>query len=317
MGEVPQTLANSMVRIESMRSARASGTASPTRRVLDAPPVLRHWHLASLDAPTVAAVWTLAFAWSAGVSLPAWVPILLVLATWAVYIGDRLLDAHSGLRTAQYSRLRLRHRFHWRHRRIFIPVAVAAGCAAAFIVFSFMPMDARERNSVLAAAAFVYFTRVHTSREDMPIAAVFRRPFISKEMLVGLLFTAACALPALSRATISPALVVWPPIVFTVFFALLAWLNCHAIERWESRGQSLTCSAIWKPALALALTGLLASAILSATHTRAAALLLAGALSAFLLALLDSRRSRLTPLALRVAADLVLLTPIPLFLFVQ
>lgn len=68
------------------------GTAIPGR-VLDAPLLLRYWHLSSLDAPTVAVVWSLGFAWAAGVRLPVWIPILLALVAWAVYIGDRLLDA--------------------------------------------------------------------------------------------------------------------------------------------------------------------------------------------------------------------------------
>jgi hypothetical protein len=45
---------------------------------------------------------------------------------------------------------------------------------------------------------------------------------------------------------------------------------------------------------------------------RPAALIAAGAVSALLLALLDSLRDHLTPLALRVFADLVLLTPLAL-----
>ncbi|MGD0734352.1 MAG: hypothetical protein ABR976_04355 [Terracidiphilus sp.] len=308
-----------------MRPTRATRTARPAccvpaghipaGQIVDAPPLLRYWHLASLDAPTVAAAWTLAFAWAASVPLPAWVPILLALAAWAVYIGDRLLDAHSGLRTAQCSNLRLRHRFHWRHRLFFIPAAVAAACAAAFIVFSQMPVAAREKNSLLAAAALVYFTGVHSRREGSSLTAVRRATFVSKEMLVGLLFTAACALPALSRAASQPSSPLWPLSIETIFFALLAWLNCHAIEHWESRGRSR--STVWRPALALALIGFLVSAILSTSHARPAALLLAGAISAFLLLLLDRQRSRLTPLALRVTADLVLLTPIPLFLFAR
>jgi hypothetical protein len=298
--------------IQRIHPPRAEKIQHQPRRILDAPAPLRLWHLTSLDAPTVAVVWSLAFAWDARISLPVWVPTLLALTAWAVYIGDRLLDARSTLRTVHHHRLRLRHRFHWRHRRFFIPVAVAAACAAAFIVFSCMPVAARGRNSVLAAAAFVYFTRVHSTREQTLLPSPLRSPFfsilISKEMLVGVLFTAACALPALTRATFQPNSPLWIMIVPTVFFALLAWLNCHAIENWESNSHS----AIWFPALALSVAGLLASIILLASHPRSAALLIAGAASALLLALLDRFRTCLTPLALRAAADLVLLTPISL-----
>jgi len=45
-------------------------------------------HLASLDGAHVAVAWSLGFAWAAGVALPAWVPALLALTAWAVYIGD-------------------------------------------------------------------------------------------------------------------------------------------------------------------------------------------------------------------------------------
>ena len=88
-------------------------------RPLDAPRPLRLWHLLSLDAPTVAVLWSLGFAKVAGVRLPGWVPVLLALMTWCVYISDRLLDARSAVHERQIRRLRQRHRFHWQYRRIF------------------------------------------------------------------------------------------------------------------------------------------------------------------------------------------------------
>ena len=64
----------------------------------------------------------------------------------------------------------------------------------------------------------------------------------------------------------------------------------------------------------VAFAGLSLAVIACAWHPRSAELILAGAASALLLALLDRMRTRLTPLALRAAADLVLLTPLVLFL---
>jgi hypothetical protein len=58
---------------------------------------------------------------------------------------------------------------------------------------------------------------------------------------------------------------------------------------------------------------MLLSAALAFNH-RIALLVASGAASALLLALLDRLRGRLTPLALRAAADLVLLTPLPFLL---
>jgi hypothetical protein len=62
------------------------------------------------------------------------------------------------------------------------------------------------------------------------------------------------------------------------------------------------------------LTGVLLGFSLFFFDTRSAALVASGAVSALLLALLDRLRSRLTSLALRAAADLVLLTPLALLL---
>jgi hypothetical protein len=50
-------------------------------RRLDAPTLFRLWHLSSLDAPAVAAVWSLGLAQAAGVQLPEWVPVLQFLVT--------------------------------------------------------------------------------------------------------------------------------------------------------------------------------------------------------------------------------------------
>lgn len=280
----------------------------------DAPAPLRFWHLTSLDAPTVAVVWSLAFAWAAKVSLPGWIPLLLALAAWSVYIADRLLDARAALRTGNLQSLqslRQRHWFHHRHRRLFVPLAIAAACAAACIVVGVMPAAARERNFLLAVAALAYFTRVHSSRW-LPVASGSSLvPRFKKEMLVGLLFTAACALPALSRALAQSNGPIWPLSAAVVFFAMLAWLNCHAIERWETDDQSQR-SSIFPLACALALAGLLLAFMTPNPQSHCASLVAAGTLSAFLLALLDRLRNRLTPLALRASADLVLLTPLAL-----
>lgn len=275
-----------------------------------APAALRYWHLASLDAPTVAAVWSLAFAWVAGVRLAAWVIALQVLTVWTVYVGDRLLDARAGLRQRDIvprqrpvEDLRERHYFHWRRRRILVPSACIAACAAACIAARCMPITVKERGSLLAAASALYFTRVHAGRV---------RRLLRKELLVGILFTAGCALPSASPAIAVPA----------IFFAALAWLNCWAIEIWETGkpdGERTPLAAgrpaqprsivLRSNAIALACAGVIIAATLLPFTPRAAAMLAAGALSAVLLAFLDRARERITAVAVRALADLVLLTP--------
>ncbi len=275
---------------------------------LDAPVLLRLWHLASLDAPTVAVTWSIGFAWAARVRLPVWVPALIALTAWTVYIADRLLDTLRGLHSGDMERLRARHFFHWRHRRMLASLAAAAAIAAFTIVFALMPTGARERNSVLAAAAAAYFSGVHSGR-NLP-----RLRFPAKEFFVAVLFTAGCALPALSRLREAGGhtLPSWQLLALVAFFAALAWLNCHAIERWESRGLASRPSHICTAGCLLGLAGLLLAGLFASHQPRAAALIAAGAASALLLALLDRLRIRLTPLALRAAADLVLLSPLVL-----
>lgn len=273
------------------------------RRVLDAPTPLRLWHLASLDAPTVAVVWSLAFARTASVNLPAWVSVLLALGTWAVYIGDRLLDARSALQAGDPGCLRERHFFHWRRRRSLTPTAITAAGISAFIIFTQMPPVLRERNLVLAIAAITYFSGVHFPRKE----SAKRSLLLSKEFLVGILFTAGCAEPTLSRldAATIPSATLWALLVSIAFFALLAWLNCEAIERWESN----THSRISASAVQLGCVGVLL-AVFFLRGTRGGALLITGSAASLMLATLDRFRAKLTPLTLRAAADLVLLTPL-------
>ena len=301
---VPETLANPETRDP------AAPPACAASRVLDAPLLLRLWHLASLDAPTVAVVWALGFAWAAGVRLPPWVLGLLALAVWAVYIGDRLLDARKGLRIGRLDGLRERHLFHWKWRRILSPIAIAAAGAAACIALLEMPSTSFELDSLVAAAAVVYLRRVHFRRGNRQKPGGVLSRALTKELLTGVLFAAGCALPAWNRAAGGPGVLLLP----VAFFAALAWLNCSAIDRWEaSRGNS-NAMRVLISAVSIAIAGGLAAGLLSASQPRAALLLVAGAASALLLALLDRMRPRLTPLALRAGADLVLVTPLVVLL---
>lgn len=262
---------------------------------IEAPAALRFWHLTSLDAPTVAVVWTFAFAWSCHLRMPLWLPVVLAMAAWCFYVADRLLDARNA-----NTPLRARHHFHWRHRRIFVPLAIIAALVALALVAHSMPFAARERNSVLAAATLAYFTSVHSPwRVTTP---KFRFP---KELLVGVLFTLACAIPTLSRVGGSRLVAVLP--VLSILIAL-AWLNCYAIESWES--DSPENSAVFKLASALAAAALFGAFATGLYDLRQAVLLGMASLSAVLLAGLDRQRRSLTPIALRTCADLALLTPL-------
>ena len=272
------------------------------------------WHLTSLDAPTVAVTWTLAFAWAFQIHLPLWLPITLALATWSAYIADRLLDAyrahkpqtgvpHISILRCGIDGLRPRHLFHWQHRRLFLPTAIASAAAALTLVLINMPPTARTRNSVLAAAALAYFTSVHN-----PWRLPSPKLRIPKELLVALIFTLACAIPTWARISTGRLVLLIIPILT---FIALAWLNCQAIETWEAATRR---APILPLAATLATLSLLAAIFLAQHHPRIATLEAAAAVSAALLALLDRTQHRLTPTNLRAAADLVLLTPLALLI---
>jgi hypothetical protein len=251
------------------------------------PPLLPYWHLASFDAPTIAVVWSLAFAWTAHRHIPLWFFPLEALVVWAVYVGDRLLDAKRGLQH-DGAGMRDRHWFHWRHRRLLAPLAIVALAVATCIAFKWMPILLWKRDSLLGFASLAYLARVHRDP--------FRKRVFIKEMWVGVLFTCGCALPGLAWSNAIPA----------AFFAGLAWLNCAAIDNWESSTQQLDIS---KMSFVFALIGFTVAVFLPELQPRAALLLCCGAVSAALLAALDRVRRHLTPLTLRTIADVVLLTP--------
>jgi hypothetical protein len=227
--------------------------------------------------------------------------------------------------------LRERHYFHWRNRRLFVPLAVIAACVAGVVALTLLPSFVGERGSILAAAALAYFSGVHA-------AAWFERRrvslprLVSKEFLVAVLFTAGCILPAWSRLRASGAqeFLLWRFWIPGIYFAALAWLNCRFIAGWEAEESDRKAggrrrrfwafrlfparSTDFSAAVLLASAGLLLACVAFGSYSRASALLAAGALSALLLAMLDSFRARITPLALRAGADFVLLTPLLLFL---
>ncbi len=315
---------------------RAAGLGAESARLLHIPRPLALWHLASLDAPTVAVIWALGFAWAAQIHAAGRVLLVLALTAWCAYVGDRLLDARAGLGSAAEAALRERHLFHWRHRRLMTPLAVVAACVAGAMAASLVSPPVRERGLVLGAAALVYLMGVHGASRLQRRGRSLPR-LLNKEVLVAALFTAGCVLPAWTRLDSSAArgALGWWFLISAVYFAALAWLNCSSIARWEENddhcggegGSSVArmrqpmqpfagvaVRALWVRALLLAFAGVVLAIVAFKSFPRVAALLAAGAVSGLLLALLDRGRMRMTPLAVRTTADLVLLTPLLLLL---
>lgn len=298
--------------------------------------LFRWWHLLSLDAPTVAAVWACLFARIMHLHLPWIAPLMLALGTWLIYIADRLLDGavpdESGL-------LRERHHFYARHRKHFLLAGLGGSAVLLSLIVTSMYVITRRDDTVVFGAAVVYFGVVHGPRKWVRKRGeeyvgnkarllnnnLFRtKAWLPKEAAVGILFAAATAVPAWSRLDGSWAGQRWELILAVVIFAILCWLNCVAIEHWETAQSSRTfhvhthATTEWAGrnlaniALGIAGTALYLSAI-SLVLPRLASLasaFLSAALSAIALFALDRLQGDLSPMQLRVGADAALLTPL-------
>ena len=271
----------------------------------DGPRTLKLWHLASMDAPTVAVVWACALAWAAHVRPAMGTVAALGLAVWTIYLVDRLLDARAGLRRPQGHALKERHFFHWRHKRALGALAAIAASTAAWLVFPRLGTAALPPDGAVALATLIYFGGVHGRARSMRRLQGRAGAVVSRECVVGAIFTAGCVLPALTAPRHAQALLVALP---ACALASLAWLNVRAIAHWE--GEDSRAKGVAQPACILAAMALAAAAALTPFAPRAAALLAMAAISAVLLLLLDRFRHRLEPVTLRAAADMVLLTPL-------
>jgi hypothetical protein len=261
------------------------------------------WHLLSLDAPTVAALWSWFFARAMHLHLPFFQPVLLALGTWLLYVADRILD---GLRQGE---LRERHYFHARHRAAFLGAAALMAVFLTWFVLTHMRPEALRANSWIGIFALLYLFAVHrptNTARDNP-------PQLPKELAVAILFAAATAVPAWSRLGASRgkeqlALAV-------VFFAVLCWINCVSIEKWEAGNSHSTTR--WaglhlRPIVTMIALFSLAGALLAPSRGLMA-VYLAALLSSGLLFLLDTSSSHVSPRHLRIAADAALLTPMAFF----
>ena len=244
----------------------------------------------------MAALWCWAFGRAVRLRLDPSLPVALALGTWLFYVADRLLDA----RYSPGSMLQERHYFHQRHRSQFVTATVPIAIALTVLV-------ARMPSSLIAAyCALGMFSLVYLALVHLPARARRRSlPYFPKEFAVALLFAAATALPAWDAAMRRlPGMSQHDPLLFLCpLFAALCWLNCTAIEKWEQHRHGRRVewlAAIIVAASCLSLFGLI--------NHPARWLAVAAAVSAALFLVLD--RGRLAAGSRRIAADLVLLTPV-------
>ena len=253
-----------------------------------APPArsIKPWlwpNLLSLDAPAVAVLWQALFMRCFRVRFDALATILLPLTVWLIYAADRVFDAWT------HSRALPRHEFHGLHSRAIIVAWIVAFAAAGWLAVWRLPGELFERGLALLAATAIYFAFVH-------LAPRLRWP---KEFVVAILFAAGVSLAAW-REVRSPA-----DVAAIAVFCCLCWINCVAIEQWERPllSHGLRGGPVRAAAIAVGLTALIL------LHERRPILGGAETLSAFAFVALDRVKDRLSADALRVLADVALLTP--------
>lgn len=282
-----------------------------------APLATRAWlwpNLLSLDAPLVAVLWQALFLRCFHATFDRLAAGLLVLSVWLIYAADRWLDVWkkpvrvSPKFDARQNRALVtnlvttqepaRHRFYRRHWRRMLPAWIAVFAMAAWLAWTRLPEVLFERGIALLAAIGVYFALVHFAP----------RRLWPKEFAVGILFAMGTSLAAWGHVR-SPV-----DIATIVLFCALCWINCAAIEVWEQRavweqpaGREQPRVSEWPVRLAAIAVGLVALIFLYDQRP-----ILAGAetASAFAFVALDRAKHRLSPEALRVLADIALLTPI-------
>jgi hypothetical protein len=295
-------------------SASSRLTLVPTPRPHHTPLAL--WHLLSLDAPTVAALWTLFIARCCNLSLPSAEPAAMFVAVWIIYAADRLLDARilDNRSSAILPDIEERHRFHHRHRNRFFVFVLLASVTLVILLHSIDP-QALYLYALLATLLGGWLLLIHA--RPLPSGTTRRLP---KELAVGIFFPAAIFIPTVARLPQSqPALLPAAALLASVCtlncLFLYAWehpaprLHAHWTTRWATAHLAqLACATLVITSLLLFTSALHAHNILCLTPAPA----LACIFSVSSLLWLNTHRHSVSSIHLRALADVALLTPLVL-----
>ena len=247
--------------------------------------LLRLWHLWSLDAPTVAIVWTWFVARTLGASPPTLLYWAMFCGVWGLYMLDRLLDALPIFGQKSISGLRERHLFHRKNRYVIvilflICVVGAANCAA------FLPFALLFQYFVVVTILALYFAAIHLWKDSE------RLP---KELIVGAFFAMATFLPSFEM-NISQ--------IGNVFlFGGLCTLNGLFIRSWEVEDKT-------RPGIFASILAICCIVQAYFSDASSAQLPICMSLSVIFLLILHSVRTKVEQTTLRSCADFSLLTPL-------
>jgi len=320
---------------------RVGVNANPPTAARHSPLAL--WHLLSLDAPTVATLWTYFIARTAGIHLRWQSPAAMFVAVWMLYAADRLLDA----RTDQD--LEERHRFHYRHRKTFL-TAIAAAAPVLALLLHQLPTATLHLYTLLATLVGTWLLIIHiqpTIPKDRHPEAVLsevewtkdlrilsaeatiqrNNARLPKELAVGLCFPAAVFIPTVAAAPQLRLALLAPAFCF----AAVCTLNClfvyawehpaprnkaHATTRWGTNhlvalslfAIAFAIGTLWVPHISLLRCGF--SQLHCTIGLTTTKIPIACALSTLTLLALHHQRKHITPTNLRALVDAALLTPL-------
>jgi hypothetical protein len=280
--------------------------------------ILSLWHLLSLDAPTVAVLWTWFIAAATHIRLPLASTLSMAIAVWMLYAADRLMDARLiDTPSTRPDDLEARHFFHHRHRTFFLSGILLASIALAALLPR-LESQAIHLYLILGGLLSGYFILIHATPAVEASRRVAHR--LPKEIAVGIFFAAATFIPTVARRP-DLRLVLLPA---ALLFAALCSLNCLFIYAWEhaTPHPSRPAHSTTRFALhhlrgigtALSITAL---AFALFDHASPWPICAATAIAAAALLLLHHRRHTFDATTLRAAADLALLTPLLLLPFLK
>lgn len=261
------------------------------------------FNLLSLDAPLVAILWQALFAHCFEAPIKGAAFAALAIAVWFIYVSDRLLDALRGDGDEAVPR----HRFYQSNWSV---LGLCATLGLGVLGWTCARLDPRVLHNGFAmlAAILTYFTIVHVAPDAV-------RRFWPKELIVGVLFALGTCLATWTR-TPEPGREMLLP---ALLFAMLCWLNCIAIEYWEwsryrptidKRPHGLTLWVGRRLQWAAFAVCVFAAILSPGPDAGLRPLFLAALVSAAAILWLDHSRPRLSTEALRVLADVSLLSPL-------
>ncbi|MEM8955019.1 MAG: hypothetical protein AAGD22_12785 [Verrucomicrobiota bacterium] len=280
-------------------------------------------NLLSLDAPAVAVAWQLLFAKVMRGHLPGMMPIFLAGAVWLIYVADRLMDVRH-LRN-EGAMLTTRHAFYRDHGK-----AMKVTWALVFVLLAvlapfFLPLGLMVRGVFLFLFVSLYVGLVAQAPRGTIV------PF-AKEIFAGLVFAMGTTVavgfyvgmgsnPDLLSADGLVREWMLQVVDLSAFgapvltFAALCAFNCALINTWE--GDVVMGAGgrfVWY-GLAIGGVGLAVGSL--ATHSNFSVLYVCAGFGALGLGVLCALEKRLSKDALRVWADVVLLTPLVGIWFVE